>query len=145
MNVVLFLVGFAATSALSSQSRCFIDPVWNASELLWTKNKEYGSAFNALTKQNETLYMDLWAPPPDSDKRKMRPTIVLVHGGSFVSGDKEGFKSLGEILAARGFIVVSFCFPSCYIFLIIALPGKHQLPSNRQVLGQQAVLPYHRW
>ena len=47
------------------------------------------------------------APPPSEDHRPMRPTVVLVHGGSFISGDKSSFDSLGRALAARGFIAAS--------------------------------------
>jgi hypothetical protein len=36
----------------SSQTRCFIDPVWNTSEL-YTATHQYGSAFNALTNKTE--------------------------------------------------------------------------------------------
>ena len=59
-------------------------------------NHQYGVSFNELTKTNETLYMDLWAPPPDEDTRPQRPTVVLIHGGSFVGGDKSNFESLAS-------------------------------------------------
>jgi hypothetical protein len=36
----------------SSPTRCFIDPVWNTSEL-YTATHQYGSAFNALTNKTE--------------------------------------------------------------------------------------------
>ena len=91
----------------SSTARCFIDPVWNASELYHDFNHPYGASFNALTNKTQTLEMDLYAPPPSDDSRKQRPTVVLVHGGSFVSGDKSSFASLAAVLAARGFIVAS--------------------------------------
>jgi carboxylesterase type B len=63
--------------------------------------------YDLIFANHQALFVDFWAPPPASDKRKIRPTVVLVHGGSFVSGDKSEFKSLGQVLAARGFIVVS--------------------------------------
>lgn len=51
--------------------------------------------------------MDFWAPPPASDRRAKRPVVVLVHGGSFVGGDKSSFKPLATVLAQRGFVVGS--------------------------------------
>jgi|EP01046_Picozoa_sp_COSAG06_P046870 acetyl esterase/lipase len=51
--------------------------------------------------------MDFYAPPPSQDRRSKRPTVVLVHGGSFVGGDKQSFAPLATVLAQRGFVVGS--------------------------------------
>ena len=100
-------LGVAAGAIVAAgASRCFVDPVWADSEL-YHATHTYGSAFNPLTNKTQSLDVDFYAPPPSGDRREMRPTVVLVHGGSFVSGDKAEFTSLGNILAARGFIVAS--------------------------------------
>ena len=97
-------------SEMGSASKCFIDPVWGASEVYHDRNHAYGSAFNAETNMTQTLVMDFYAPPtigPRADKRLKRPSVVLIHGGSFISGDKSSWAPLATVLAQRGFVVGS--------------------------------------
>lgn len=44
------------------------------------------------------------------DEGKVLPVIVIVHGGGWVYGDKEGYQFYGMDLAQRGFAVVSFSY-----------------------------------
>ena len=60
--------------------------------------------------------MDFYAPPPASDKRAKRPVVVLIHGGSFIGGDKSSWAPLATVLAQRGFVVGSINY---------RLTGKH--------------------
>jgi acetyl esterase/lipase len=106
--VLMALLLLLAPGVLAAgASRCFLDPVFNASELYHDYNHPYGSAFNAETNKTQELLMDFYAPPPQQDARKKRPTVLLVHGGSFVSGDKSSFGPLATVLAQRGFVVGS--------------------------------------
>ena len=100
----------AAPATAPAAASCFIDPVWNASELYHDTNHPYGSAFNAETNATQTLLMDFYAPPttgPRADTRLKRPTVLLIHGGSFIGGDKGSWEPLATVLAQRGFVVGS--------------------------------------
>jgi acetyl esterase/lipase len=92
----------------AAASTCFVDPVYNDADIVVTSGIPYGSNFNVMTQKNQTLTLDLYTPP-DSDKRTMRPAFVLVHGGSFETGDStsDGEPDFARVLATRGFVVVS--------------------------------------
>lgn len=97
-----------ASPTFNAAQRCFIDPVWSASDIQITRDIPYGSNYNNLTGKVQTLLLDIYQPP-DSDNRTMRPGFVLVHGGSFMTGDKssDGEPLYAVKLAQRGFVVVS--------------------------------------
>ena len=44
---------------------------------------------------------------PRRDARAKRPSVVMIHGGAFVSGDKSSWAPLATALAQRGFVVGS--------------------------------------
>ena len=92
----------------TATSTCFIDQVWDFNEIVIQKNIQYGANYNPLTKKNESLTLDLYTPP-SSDNRTARPAFVLVHGGSFKSGDStsDDEPEFAQTLASRGFVVVS--------------------------------------
>ena len=87
---------------------CFVDEAWPASDVLVTRDLPYGSNFNNVTGEVQTLLLDIYEPPL-SDNRTLRPGVVLVHGGSFLSGDKtsDGEPEYATKLAQRGFVAVS--------------------------------------
>ena len=107
VRVPAVLLAVAAAAAAPTPHRCFVDPVWSASELYHDFDHQYGEAYNSQTNQTQKLLMDFYAPPPSQDRRSKRPTVVLVHGGSFVGGDKQSFAPLATVLAQRGFVVGS--------------------------------------
>ena len=47
--------------------------------------------------------------PPDSDQRDKRPVVVVIHGGGFISGDKQldSIVKYAQELTIRGYAVVS--------------------------------------
>lgn len=85
-----------------------VSPAWTDKEIQIAPDIEFGSSYNRITKRNETLLLDVYMPP-DSDTRAKRPAAVLVHGGSFESGDRrsDDEPELAMHLAKRGFFVVS--------------------------------------
>jgi len=87
---------------------CFVDQVWEFDELTIEKDIVYGSNFNPMTKTNQTLTLDLYTPP-ESDNRTARPAFVLVHGGSFETGNSQSDDEpeFAMRLASRGYVVVS--------------------------------------
>ena len=74
-----------------------------------TPDIKYGSAYNALTKQQQDLMLDAYLPP-DSDPREKRPAVVYMHGGGFRSGDKKYGAELAEKLVVRGYAVFSISY-----------------------------------
>lgn len=107
-NVSMYRGAEAASESNYRAELCFVDPVWTADEVVVTRDIAYGSAYNNYTGQQQILKLDLYTPP-SSDARSQRPAMVLVHGGSFVGGNKEtdGEPALATALAQRGFVAVS--------------------------------------
>ena len=61
-----------------------------------TKNLIYPSKFN-------NSYADIYTP---TDKKGPHPTVLWIHGGAFVGGDKSNVEIYATALAAEGFSVV---------------------------------------
>lgn len=53
----------------------------------------------------EPLLLDVYAPHADGGER--RPSIVMIHGGSFREGDKSSFAPEARKFAERGYVVFS--------------------------------------
>ena len=53
---------------------------------------------------NARQQLDIYAPVESPDIRP--PVIVWIHGGSWSSGDKDGYDFVGRALATQGFVVV---------------------------------------
>jgi carboxylesterase type B len=89
-------------------TQCWVDPVYDASDIQITRDIQYGSAFNNATNQTQILLLDSYFPPA-SDNRTERPVIVFIHGGSFDAGCKNwsGIPDFVTELARRGIVVVS--------------------------------------
>mmetsp|Transcript_69696 Transcript_69696/g.167303 ORF Transcript_69696/g.167303 Transcript_69696/m.167303 type:complete len:384 (+) Transcript_69696:97-1248(+) len=87
---------------------CFTQPTWLTQEVQVKRNIKYGSALNYFTRKYQDLHLDAYFPPA-KDPRQERPAILLIHGGSFTSGNKssDGVPALARSLAARGFVAVS--------------------------------------
>jgi dienelactone hydrolase len=75
-----------------------------ASELTTVANRVYGRAENAAGAMVD-LKLDLFLPPAGGPSS--RPTVVLVHGGSFATGDKANMAGTARTYAQRGYVAVS--------------------------------------
>ncbi len=71
-----------------------------------TANVKYGTNVND-TGVNQDLYMDIYQP--EGDVELNRPTVVLIHGGSFMMGSKNDpdVEFVCNDLALRGYVTVS--------------------------------------
>lgn len=87
---------------------CFVQPTWDASERVTTKDVQYGEAKNpyGAIHSLEKLTMDVHFPP-DSDARGKRPVMLWVHGGAFLGGDKGDDVQMFNTLVSRGYVVAS--------------------------------------
>ncbi len=70
-------------------------------------NIAYGAAVSPKTNQTEILRLDRYTPRGDT--AKLRPAVVLVHGGGFVSGDKNqrNLRQLASFVCEHGYVAVS--------------------------------------
>lgn len=94
------------------------------------KDLEYGVATNYAGIPT-ALTLDLYKPMGDSNTR--RPLMVLVHGGSWLSGCKEHEAWLAQELAQRGYVVASVNYrKGWHKAAYVANPGPTALdyPSN---------------
>lgn len=65
----------------------------------------YGSNINWLG-QNQQLKLDVYLPPSRKEGAKY-PLLVWIHGGGFVTGDKETSEKFSTEIASEGFVVSS--------------------------------------
>lgn len=67
------------------------------------------------------LAMDVYEPEDDTLSR--RPAVVMAHGGSFILGNKNDIRSECELLARRGYVVVSIQY-RLFPFLALGFPDS---------------------
>ncbi len=94
-----------------------------------------------LYKSDLDLSMDLYMP--ESDTLKLRPLVLLIHGGGFIAGDKSDKlqRGLATMLARKGFVVASINYRMGFVFL----PGAYsnlERAMYRSVQDVRAALRY---
>jgi len=57
-----------------------------------------------VSYQDRELHLDIYRPSNSGDNKL--PTIIVIRGGGWARGDKEGFGPLATALALRGFAAV---------------------------------------
>lgn len=68
-----------------------------------TYRSQQGIAYGSEARQQLDVYQPLEGASPASGHR---PLIVFFYGGTWSSGDREGYRFIGEALASRGAVVV---------------------------------------
>jgi acetyl esterase/lipase len=66
------------------------------------------------------LAMALYKPISIASSSTLRPIVLVIHGGSWQTGDNTGFSTLNRFLAARGYLVASMNY---------RLAPKHKFPA----------------
>jgi len=101
----LVVLAFLLAPASQAQMTRYLDPVFQQIDI--QSNIVYGSAFNPLSGQQETLLLDRYEPAGDS--APARPAIVIVHGGGFLAGSKSDPPNVetARQFASRGYLAVS--------------------------------------
>ena len=104
-TLVVALLATASSSIVPAQQARYRDPVFATVDVL--ADLQYGTAISPKTNQRETLRLDRYQPAGDT--AALRPALVLIHGGSFIFGDKGDhyIARLARFAAQRGFVVVS--------------------------------------
>ena len=114
VSLLLFVIVYVSATtkfipeAANNDLTCYIDPIWDKSDIQVFKDIQYGSAYNMATNSTQTLLLDAYLPP-NSDQRESKPAVVFIHGGAFVSGNKDGQGDVDFVmeLAIRGYTCVS--------------------------------------
>jgi acetyl esterase/lipase len=102
----------AASDGAAAESEawpCYVQPRYARSQIQVIGNVTYGAAFNKLTKQQQTLTLDAYLPPAPAAAAPPMPAVVLIHGGSFETGDSQSDDepAFAYEFAMRGYAVVS--------------------------------------
>ncbi|WP_353180436.1 alpha/beta hydrolase [Salinisphaera sp. T5B8] len=107
---LLGLSGLVVSSLLAACSGQF----WaNALTPRWGYERHADIAYGDLDRQTLDVYV------PD-DLAAGAPVVVFFYGGSWQSGDKDGYRFVGQALASRGFIAV---LPDYRLYPPTTFPG----------------------
>lgn len=99
-----------ASAQLCTQDNRFSNPeFFSSTQIDSLKNVSYGTALNYMGEP-EDLKMDFYFPNNDTDTMAKRPFILLIHGGGFVSGQREDFTYDCKEFAKRGFVAATMSY-----------------------------------
>jgi hypothetical protein len=74
------------------------------------KNITYGTATN-IDGESQGLLIDFYFPNNSKDSMSERPFVLLVHGGGFLGGNKDGYTAqLCQEFAKRGFVAATMTY-----------------------------------
>jgi acetyl esterase/lipase len=94
-----------SVSILISCTKSDPQPTPTGSPLIDLKDIQYGASLNR-SNVVENLMLDLYFPPNATTNKKY-PFVMMIHGGSYISGDKDDMKGNSAFLADSGFVVAS--------------------------------------
>jgi acetyl esterase/lipase len=69
------------------------------------KNVVYSNSVADFKGSNQQLALDVYKPA--NAQRKKFPAVILIHGGSFIGGNKKGLETTCSKLANNGYVAVS--------------------------------------
>ena len=114
MNRTLLIVLFAIVKVSLANAQGFCNnplrfsetPVFTDSQIASQLNVTYG---NAITWQGQpqVLKLNVFYPKFSDDTMALRPFILIIHGGGFVSGNKEDWDNECREFAKRGFVAAT--------------------------------------
>ena len=114
MNRTLLIVLFAIVKVSLANAQGFCNnplrfsetPVFTDSQIASQLNVTYG---NAITWQGQpqVLKLNVFYPKFSDDTMALRPFILIIHGGGFVSGNKEDWDNECREFARRGFVAAT--------------------------------------
>lgn len=106
MKKIFWALCFLALSAISCSKKSGIRSQGEIpSGVNVTTNVEYGRS-NSWLGGNQSLTLDVYAPKEASAQHSY-PLLVMMHGGSFLTGSKESISDICGALAEKGLIVAS--------------------------------------
>ncbi len=157
-STTLFILAVSIVSLFAQQPDYCIQgrfsqiPYFAESEIVAMKNVTYGWAPRWPSAMIDTLKMDIYMPDPAIDPLAVRPFVLLIHGGSFISGQKEDLEASCKDYARRGYVAATMsyrlgwnCNPTNLLF-ICATCGpevdKLRVAAYRSVQDARAALRY---
>ncbi len=81
--------------------------VFDSSDVMVAENVVYGNSTHFVTGANVELKMDIYYPNPDVDPVENRPVVLLLHGGSWMAGNKSAMAYQCMELARRGYVAAT--------------------------------------
>lgn len=109
---LLILSFFISFSSLIQAQYCIFDnrftekAYFNSSQIDSVFNVTYGNA-QTWDNQSQDLKFDIYYPKDSEDNLSKRPVIVLMHGGSFLIGDKSDWRLVTREFAKRGYVAIT--------------------------------------
>jgi predicted esterase len=117
--VIATLYAGNAQSFCNNPLRFSETPIFTNSQITSQLNVVYG---NAVTwqGQNQALTLNVCYPKFSEDTMALRPFILIIHGGGFVSGNKEDWNDECLEFAKRGFVAATIDYrlgltPNCAV------------------------------
>jgi hypothetical protein len=128
ISLILLLLNLNAFAQNTQciEERYSADPIFTEAEIEVESNLQYGTAEHYWTGVNTPLLMDIYHPNAAIDPVENRPFILVVHGGSFLTGNKNDMASQCVELARRGFVAATISYRlgwDCDYTNFVALSG----------------------
>lgn len=107
---LLYATGVLTDFVSTPSSGRYVSDIFTADEITLHDGLRYGTA-PLCTPTGNDLLLDIYEPTIDTLAE--RPTIVVIHGGSFTGGDRKKFAGSAERYARRGFVAVAIEYRTC--------------------------------
>ena len=97
---------------------------------------------NNTNFSEDCLYMNIWSPGNEqNDSIELKPVLFFIHGGGFYSGASNIEQTEGQILAAKGdVVVVTFNYRLGWFGFLYA--GSDEAPGNMGLWDQALALKW---
>jgi poly(3-hydroxybutyrate) depolymerase len=126
-SLILLVLNAAAIAQHCVSGRYGEQVIFAAEEIEVIPNISFAEVENTFTGATQTLNLDVWMPSAEVDPLTSRPVIFLVHGGSFLAGNRAEMNGMCLGFAQRGYVAVTLsyrlgwgCDPNAGIFLCAA-------------------------
>lgn len=86
------------------------DALFDSTDIQITSNVHYATSMRWPGTQMDSLRMDIYQPNPSIDPLEKRPLILMVHGGSFLAGNRNDMAYYSMEMARRGFVTATISY-----------------------------------
>lgn len=112
ITVTYFLFACAAEAQINHciSNRYAQGYYFDSSDIEFTPNVLYAVAARWPSVTTDSLQLDVFAPKPTADSFQKRPLILLIHGGAFLSGNRQAMHYQCMEYARRGFVAATISY-----------------------------------
>jgi len=122
-----FSINYASAQFCSQDNRFSDAEFFSSTQIDSLTNITYGNAIN-VNGESQDLLIDFYFPNNSIDPMSERPFILLIHGGGFLGGSKEGYTTyLCKEFAKRGFVAATM---------------SYRLGFDQNIMGDNAIAVY---